>query len=143
MSAEKLYTPRLLAAAVELANYPPIETALLHGEARSATCGSHVAVDLMLDASERIERVGLTVTACAVGQGSAAVLARHARGRSLSDLIAAREALAAWLDEEGPAPDWPDLDLIAPARAYPARHGAMLAPWRAAIAALSSAAAAS
>jgi NifU-like protein involved in Fe-S cluster formation len=46
----------------------------------------------------------------------------------------------AWLDDEGPAPDWPDLTLVAPARAYPARHGAMLLPWKAAAAALSSAA---
>jgi len=38
------------------------------------------------------------------------------------------------------APDWPDLALVAPARAYPARHGAMLLPWKAAAAALSSAA---
>ncbi len=139
MSAQKLYTPQLLAAAMELANYPPIETALLHGEARSPTCGSRVAVDLVLDEMNCIERVGLTVTACAVGQGSAAILARHALGMSPDMLRAAGESMAAWLEEEGPAPHWPDLTLISPAREYPARHGAILAPWRAAIAALSSA----
>jgi len=133
-----LYTPQLLAAAMELADYPPIETALLHAEARSPTCGSRVAVDLVLDQQHRIERVGLKVTACAIGQGSAAIFARHAPGRSPDDIRAAAASMAAWLEEQGPAPRWPDLSLIAPARDYRARHGAMLAPWRAAIAALSS-----
>ncbi len=141
MSTEKLYTPQLLAAAMDLANYPPIETALLHGEARSPTCGSSVAVDLFLDEEERIERIGLKVTACAIGQGSAAILARHAPGKLPEEIRAAAESMAAWLAEEGPAPIWPELAMIAPARDYRARHGAMLAPWRAAIAALSSAAA--
>lgn len=142
MSAARLYTPQLLAAAVELASYPPIKTALLHGEARSQTCGSRVAVDLVLNDEGLIERVGLTVTACAVGQGAAAILARHANGCTPQELVTAAESMAAWLDDEGPPPRWPDLTLISPARAFPARHGAMLAPWRAAIAALSSAAAA-
>ena len=78
MSAAQLYTPELLAAAVELAHYPPLDNAPLHGEAQSPTCGSRVAMDLSLNQSGKIERVGLRVAACAVGQGSAAVFARHA-----------------------------------------------------------------
>ena len=140
MSAARLYTPELLALAVELAEYPPLETAPIHAEARSPTCGSTLAVDLALDADGLIERLGLRVRACAVGQAAAAIFARHARGRDLAELRAALERLEAWLDDEGPAPDWPDLALIAPARGYPARRGAMLLPWRAALAALSSAA---
>jgi len=35
-------------------------------------------------------------------------------------------------------PDWPGLDAIEAARAFPGRHGAMLLPWQAALAALSS-----
>lgn len=143
MSAAKLYTPQLLAAAVELAQYPPLETASLHGDARSPTCGSTVSVDLLLNNASRIEQVGLKVAACAVGQGAAAVFARHVAGRSSAELAAAHSAIAAWLGGDAPQPDWPGLALIAPAKDYPARHGAMLAPWKAALAALSSAAVAS
>lgn len=139
MSAAKLYSPELLAAAVELAGWPSLETAQLHGAARSPTCGSTLAMDLALDADGRIDRVGLRLRACAVGQAAAAVFARHARGRDLAQIQAAHDRLAAWLDEEAPAPDWPDLELIAPARDYRARHGAMLLPWKAALDALSSA----
>lgn len=140
--AQKLYTPELLALAVELARWPRLDAAKLHGEARSPTCGSTLAVDLELDAAGRIERVGMAVRACAVGQASAAIFARAAAGRSLDDLAEALSQLEAWLTGDGPLADWPGLAPIEPARAYPARHGAMLLPWKAALAALSSTASA-
>ena len=41
-------------------------------------------------------RVGLHVEACALGQASAALLARHAPGRGLAEIRAARERIAGW-----------------------------------------------
>ncbi|HWK41528.1 MAG TPA: iron-sulfur cluster assembly scaffold protein [Croceibacterium sp.] len=143
MSAASLYTPELLALAVELANVPPLDGADAAAEARSPTCGSTLAVDLTLDAAARIDRIGMRVRACAVGQAAAAIFARHAAGRDLADIAAAVDALDAWLTNDEPQPDWPDLALIAPARAYPGRHGAILLPWKAALAALSTVPAAS
>ncbi len=127
----------MLAAAVELANYPMLEEHAFHGTARSASCGSSLEMDLALDPKGRLSQVGLTVRACAVGQASAAIFARHAVGRSIDDLTGIHDGLIDWLSGEAPAPDWPGLDLIAPARNYRGRHGAMLLPWKAAIAALS------
>lgn len=137
--AQRLYTPELLALAVELARVPPFAPADAHGEARSPTCGSTLAMDLALDDAGRIERLGMRVRACAVGQASAAIFARHAAGRDLAGLTQTLSQLEAWLANAGPMPDWPDLAIVAPARDYPARHGAMLLPWKAAAAALSSA----
>lgn len=143
MSAEKLYTPEMLAAAVELATVPPIQNAPFHGSARSATCGSTLDMDLLLDANGVITQIGMRVRACAVGQAAAAIFARHAKGRSAQDIRTALSAFSAWLDGNGPEPDWPDVALIAAARDFRGRHGAMLLPWKAATAALSSAPAAS
>lgn len=140
MSAERLYTPEMLAAAVELAQWPPLDGAVLHGDARAPACGSTLAIDLALDPAGRIERVGLRVRACAVGQAAATVFARHAAGRDAEAIDTTLSALVAWLEGDGSAPDWPDLELIAPARDYPGRHGAMRLPWKAASVALSSAA---
>ena len=139
----RLYTPELLARAVELASWPPIENASLHGEARSTACGSTIGMDLAVDPENRIETIGMRVRACAVGQAAAAIFARHAQGLTPAQVQAAHDRMAGWLEDEAPAPDWPGIALIAPARAYPARHGAMLLPWKAALAALSSAPAAS
>lgn len=137
-AAQRLYTPELLALAVELARFPRLDDATAHGEARSPTCGSTLAMDLALDEAGRIRDLGMAVRACAVGQASAAIFARHAEGRSGDAIARSLGEFEAWLGGEGDLPDWPDIALIEPARAYPARHGAILLPWKAATAALSS-----
>lgn len=136
-AAERLYTPELLGLAVELAQWPPLETVHARGEARSPTCGSTLALDLALDDDAQIERLGLRVRACAVGQAAAAVFARHARGRNRDEIERALAQIEAWLREDGRVPDWPEFALIEAARPYPGRHGAIMLPWKAALAALS------
>ena len=137
--ADKLYTPELLALAVALAEYPADPSLPLHGQARSKSCGSTLALDIRVDADGRIETLGLQVRACAVGQAAAAIFARAAPGRSPDDIQAVHAALTEWLAGVGSLPDWPGLAAIAPARAFPARHGAIMLPWTAARDALSTA----
>ena len=137
-AAERLYTPELLALAVELGEWPPLASAAAQGEARSPTCGSTLALDLALDDDQRIAQLGLRVRACAVGQAAAAIFARHAPGRNAADIAQALAQIEAWLSAGEAEPQWPDWHLIAPARVYPGRHGALLLPWKAAAAALSS-----
>ena len=76
--APALYSPKLLALAVELADYPYDPAAIACGTARSRSCGS--VIDLSSSQGDRLETIGLKVTACAVGQASAAIFAREARG---------------------------------------------------------------
>lgn len=135
--AERLYTPELLALAVGLAGYPLSEEFLLTGEARSRSCGSTLRMGLAADDAGRVERIGMRVAACAVGQASAAIFAAAVPGRTAEELMATLAALEAWLAGDSPAPEWPGLTVLAPARAYPGRHGAMLLPWKAALDALS------
>lgn len=137
-SATALYTPQVLALATSLAQWPLDAALPLHGEARSPTCGSKLAVGLQLAGNGTIERIGLRVFACAIGQASAAIFAAAAPGLTRADLAASEQALSRWLGGQAPLPDWPQLGLIAPARDYPARHGAILLGWKAALAALPS-----
>ena len=134
-----LYSPEILAAAVALADFP-IDPALLplQGEARSRSCGSMLTVALALDAWERIERVGVRAQACAVGQAAAQIFASAAPGHCAEQIAENRTALAQWLGDTGPAPDWRGIALLDAARGYPARHGAILLAWDAALAALAS-----
>ncbi|KPP88753.1 iron-sulfur cluster assembly scaffold protein [Erythrobacter sp. HL-111] len=134
--AGKLYSPSLLALAASLADYPLSGDFALRGEGRSRTCGSTIAIGFDLDAADRIARVGMQVSACAVGQGSAAILAGGIAGRTCTELAAAADALEAWIGGEGALPDWPGIEALAPARAHPGRHGALLMPWKAAQGAL-------
>lgn len=135
MSA-RLYTPDVLAAAVGLAAFPLNQALPFAGEARSRSCGSTLALRLALDGEGRVTAVGCQARACAVGQAAAAVFAQAVKGRDRADLAAARTGLTAWLSGDGPRPDWPGLDLLEAARGYPGRHGAILLPWDAALAAL-------
>jgi NifU-like protein involved in Fe-S cluster formation len=136
----KLYSPELLALATGLAEYP-LDLALpMRAETRSRTCGSTIALGLSLTDDARIERIGMQVSACAIGQASAMLLARHAKGVTAADINATADALERWLAGNAALPGWPGLDALVPARTLPARHGALLLPWTAARMALSSAA---
>ena len=136
--AEKLYTPELLGLAVSLAGFPLDDSLPLRGSARSRSCGSTLDAGFMSDREGRVERLGLRVRACAVGQAAAAIFAQGSRGVSLAEIEAAHGALAAWLAERGEMPEWPGIEALSDARAYPGRHGAIMLPWSAAIDALSS-----
>lgn len=131
-----LYNRDILGLAVATADFPPLTDAGFRTSARAPLCGSAILLDLNVDGGGIVRAVGLHVEACALGQASAALLARHAPGRGLPEIRAARDAIAAWFKGEGAAPDWPGFDLLAPARDYPARHGAILLPFDAAVAAL-------
>lgn len=136
-AAAALYTPEVLALATNLARFALDEGLTLRGSARSPSCGSSLDLGLALDSSGRIERIGLRSHACAIGQAAAAIFAGGAKGRNREAIAAAETALAAWL-AGGELPDWPGLGVLARARDYPARHAAVMLPWRAALGALPS-----
>lgn len=132
MSAEKLYTPQVLALATRLAAWPWDEGLTLRGEARSRSCGSTLRLALSTDSSGKIDSVGLKAHACAIGQAAAAVFAETAIGRSATDIAEAADALEVWLSGVAGLPDWPGIEALAAARDYPARHGAIRLAWEAA-----------
>jgi NifU-like protein involved in Fe-S cluster formation len=135
--AKVLYTPDILALAVSLADWPMADDLPHQAEMRSQSCGSVVRVGLALDADGKVSRLGVRAQACALGQASAALLAEHANGQVRGALVDARDALAAFLAGERTDPgDWPGIDHLASALPYPARHGSILLPWRAIVAAL-------
>lgn len=143
-ASARLYSPELLGLATGLAAFPLTDDLPLRAEARSRSCGSVIAIGLALgEDGAGIARIGMRVSACAIGQASAALLAEHARGADPGQVIATADALAAWLAGKGELPaDWPGLAALVPAQTHPGRHGALLLPWTAAREALSSGAAA-
>ncbi len=139
--ADDLYPNALLALAADIAHLGALAEADARARKRSMVCGSEVAVSLTTDADGRISALGVEVEACALGQASAAVFARHAIGASLADVRAARTALEALL-KTGTVVDaarFPELVELAPVHAYPRRHASTLLVWRAAEEALATA----
>lgn len=137
----KLYTPTLLSLATQLAHFPLDKDFSHRAQARSRTCGSTIDVGVDLGGDGRVLRLGMQVSACAIGQSSAAILANGASGRSPEEIAAARDAIAAWLSAEDidgcPLPEWPEFQALEAVREHKGRHGALLLAWKAVTQALS------
>jgi NifU-like protein involved in Fe-S cluster formation len=132
-----LYTTDILRLAASLRAPCELEREDGRAEVRSPTCGSTVSLAVQLDSAGRVEAVSQTVHACAFGQAAAALMERSAIGRSHADAAQALVGLSAWLAREhDDAGVWPGLTALAPARSRSARHGAILLPFRALLAAL-------
>lgn len=132
MASAPLYTPEILALATHLAGWPLYESLPRTATVRSRSCGSTLSLGLEVDDASLITKIGLRAQACAIGQASAAIFAAGAIGLGAPALATAHNALLAWLKGDGPLPDWPGLEAIAPARAYPGRHDAIMLAWQAA-----------
>lgn len=134
---QPLYTVEILRLAAAIPHLGPLAGAQGQAEARSPTCGSTVSVEVRLDDDGRVAGLGQQVQACAFGQASAALMGGHALGRSEAEVEQALADFTAWLEHSGDDPGtWPNLDVLAPARPRRARHGAMLLPFRALLAAI-------
>jgi NifU-like protein involved in Fe-S cluster formation len=126
-----LYDTTILRLAATIPHLGRLADADARAERRSTVCGSRVAVDVKL-ADGRVSALGLDVSACALGQASANLMARHALGRTPEELAAARDALTDWLVGARPDPGgWPELTLLARALPHSARHAAIRLPFEA------------
>ena len=132
-----LYTTEILRLAASLPLVTSLPAAHGRGDKRSVTCGSRIVAEVVLGPDGRVAELAQQVQACAFGQASAALVQGFAVGRSAEELTDARARLAGWLSggDEEPAGFAP----LAPARAKTGRHGAMLLPFDALIAAIRSA----
>ena len=138
--SQPLYTREILRLAASIPHLAPLADP--HGEAelRSPACGSRMRVAVRLDGEGRVAALGLGVEACAFGQASAALLGRHAVGRSRGEVADALGELSAWLGGTAGAPGrWPDLFILDPVRDRHGRHGAVLLPFRTLLAAMEAA----
>jgi NifU-like protein involved in Fe-S cluster formation len=132
-----LYTIEILRLAAALPDHHPLEREDGRAEMRSPTCGSTVSVAIQVDGHGTIEALALKVQACAFGQASSTLMANSAQGKSPGEIAEAVDALSGWLEEERPDPGtWPGLSALAPARSRKSRHGAILLPFRALLAAI-------
>lgn len=135
-----LYTNEILRLAASLREPRPLDREDGRAELRSPTCGSRVTVAVELDPDRRIRAISQQVQACAFGQATAALVERHAQGRTHDDVSEALVGLSRWLSSAHHDPGaWPGLAVLTPARSRSGRHGAILLPFRALLAAIEAA----
>ena len=135
-----LYTTEILRLAASLHDPHPLEREDGRAELRSPTCGSRISMTVQLDGERRVERLSMQVHACAFGQASAALVNQHGVGRTHDEIADALVIISRWLaQEQDDAGDWPGILALEPARPRKGRHGAILLPFRALLAAIESA----
>ncbi len=93
----------------------------------SRLCGSKVTVDLKMQ-DDVVTDFGHDVKACALGQCSSSIMARHIMGSTGDELIALRDQMRAMLKDNGDPPTgkWADLEILIPVREYKGRHTSVL-----------------
>lgn len=127
----EIYNKRILALASDIPHGERLDAPDATATAVSKLCGSKVTVDVKLD-GETVVAYGADVKACALGQASSSIMARHVIGASVSELHEVGAAMRAMLKENGEPPrelyggKWKDLEVLEPVREYKARHASTL-----------------
>ena len=137
MDLNDLYSEKILDLAANARE--PGRLALPDGSARkvSRVCGSVIEVDLLVRDGVIVD-YGHEISACALGQTSAAVVAREIVGTPVVEARMLRGQMHAMLKQDGAPPTgkWSDLKYLEPVREYRPRHTSTLLVFDAVVEAL-------
>ena len=124
---DDIYNSRILEFAGNIPRTGTLEDADAEASAHSKLCGSRVKIWLKMD-GDRVSDFAHEVKACALGQASSSIMARHVVGSTAEELRQVREQARAILKENGEPPEgkWADLAVLVPVRDFKARHASTM-----------------
>jgi NifU-like protein involved in Fe-S cluster formation len=113
-----VYNKRILELAANIPLLERLPAPDATAKAHSRLCGSTVTVDVSMD-GEVVTGFGHEVKACALGQASSSIMARHVIGATADELRAVREQARAILKDNAEPPEgkWSDLSVLVPVHA--------------------------
>lgn len=122
-----VYNKRILELAANIPLLERLDAPDATARAHSRLCGSTVTVDVSMN-GDVVSAFGHDVKACALGQASSSIMARHVVGSTAEELRRVREQARAILKDnaEPPAGKWADLAVLVPVRDYKARHASTM-----------------
>lgn len=123
----EVYNKKILGYAADIPLLRRLEHADATAVAHSRLCGSKVTVDLKMN-DGIVTDFGHEVKACALGQASSSIMARHVVGSNSNELKELRDTMHKMLKEQGAPPSgkWAELEALLPVRDYKARHASTL-----------------
>jgi NifU-like protein involved in Fe-S cluster formation len=132
-----VYNKRILELAGNIPRLGRLATPDASATAHSKLCGSTVTVDLRMD-GDTVTDFAHDVKACALGQASSSIMARHIVGAKAPELRKLRETVRQMLKENGSPPDgnWADIAVLEPVRDYKARHASTMLTFDAVVSAI-------
>jgi SUF system NifU family Fe-S assembly protein len=134
----EVYNKRIIELAGNIPRLGRLNDAGASATAHSKLCGSTVTVDLKME-GDQVTDFAHEVKACALGQASSSIMARHVIGAKAEELRNLRETVRKMLKENGAPPDgkWADIAVLEPVRDYKARHASTLLTFDAVVDAVS------
>lgn len=134
---DDVYNRRILELASSIPRLGRLPAPDASATAHSKLCGSTVTVDLVMD-GDTVADFAHEVKACALGQASSSIMARHVVGAKSAELRDLRETVRKMLKERGPAPSgkWAEISVLEPVRDYKARHASTLLTFDAVVSAI-------
>jgi NifU-like protein involved in Fe-S cluster formation len=130
-----LYSRKILSFAADIPRLGRLKDPDASARCVSRLCGSEVTVDLKVK-NGIVTDFAHEVKACALGQASSSIMARHVVGSSAEELRRLYKEMRAMLKEGGPPPSgekWADLKVLEPVRDYKARHTSTLLTFEAVV----------
>src|SRR5499427_4396358 len=133
----EVYNKRILELAGNIPRIGRLGDPDASATAHSKLCGSTVTVDLKM-AGDEVTDFAHVVKACALGQASSSIMARHVIGAHAGELRSLREDVRRMLKENGAAPagKWGDIAVLEPVRDYKARHASTMLTFDAVVSAI-------
>jgi NifU-like protein involved in Fe-S cluster formation len=138
MMLDDIYNKRILELAANIPRLGRLSAPQATAVAHSKLCGSKVTVDLVMKDGKVVD-FAQEIKACALGQASSSVVARHIIGSTGDEMRALRDTMRAMLKENGPPPTgrWADAAVLEPVRDFKARHASTLLTFDAVVDAIS------
>ncbi len=124
---DEIYNSRILEFAGNIPETGRLADPDAEASAHSKLCGSKVRITLKMD-GDTVTGFAHEVKACALGQASSSIMARHVVGATSAEIRQAREDMLAMLkaDGEGPSGRFEDMRFLKPVRDYKARHASTM-----------------
>lgn len=129
-----VYNTRILEFAGNIQRLGRLDSPDASAKAHSKLCGSTVIVDLKVKDGV-VTDFAHDVKACALGQASSSIMARHVIGATSQELRDVRDAMFKMLKENGAPPEgrFEELKFLEPVRDYKARHNSTMLTFEAVV----------
>ncbi|MDE1158682.1 MAG: iron-sulfur cluster assembly scaffold protein [Neorhizobium sp.] len=124
---DDIYNSKILEFAGNITRAGVLSDADAVSEKHSRLCGSKIRIFLKMDHGT-VTDFSHEVKACALGQASSSVMARHVVGATADELRQARADMLAMLKDggEGPSGRFEEMRYLKPVKDYKARHASTM-----------------
>ncbi len=132
---DELYREAILSHVRDPRNHCVVPDAQVTGESVNPFCGDEISLQLRLDESGRVARIGLQGKGCSINRAAGSIMSEAIRGRSLDEIEELSDLFRGMMRSTEAAPDeWArlgELEVLSGVTRFPVRIKCALLPWSA------------